>query len=148
MKRSAFDRILREAVLSRFEPEVYETRAEYNALVSEAKAANKLVRLQWDPDHSPSGAKHPLRRAIQLGWKGWKTRDHDIAAIVDMTPFVREQHKNVDPSNEHAELQVPVERYYPVEDETLRHRLYLSKPPVDGQEELLEVGEAGEEGES
>ena len=51
------------------------------------------VRLQWDPDHFPSGNKHPYRRAVQLGLKGVEgfASGEDIVWIEDVTDFVREQ---------------------------------------------------------
>ena len=64
LKRSAFDEILRLAIHSSFVPEVYE-----NEMAWKSALANSDVRLQWDPDHDPSGA--PVeRRAIQLGLRG------------------------------------------------------------------------------
>ena len=64
LKRSSFDEILRRAVHSTFVPEVYESESEWKAAVGRSD-----VRLQWDPDHNPSGA--PVERwAIQLGLRG------------------------------------------------------------------------------
>jgi hypothetical protein len=61
LRRTAFDAILAGAVHSTFVPEVYGSRSEW-----EQALARSAVRLQWDPDHSPTGAKLE-RRAIQLG---------------------------------------------------------------------------------
>ena len=36
---------------------------------SKVKTDQELIRLQWDPDHHPHGAKIDGRRAIQLGLK-------------------------------------------------------------------------------
>src|SRR5262245_8940786 len=59
LMRSAFDEILRRAVPSSFVPGVYENEAAWKTAL-----ARSDVRLQWDPDHNPSGA--PVeRRAIQ-----------------------------------------------------------------------------------
>src|SRR6516164_7944213 len=64
LRRTAFDEILRLAVHSTFLPEVYESEGLWKEAV-----ARSDVRLQFDPDHSPSGA--PIeRRAIQLGLRG------------------------------------------------------------------------------
>ena len=52
LRRSAFDAILKEAVHSTFVPEVYASQDEWKQAV-----ARSSVRLQWDPDHDPSGAK-------------------------------------------------------------------------------------------
>lgn len=55
------------------------------------------VRLQWDPDHDPHGAKQ-TRRAVQLGLKGdiLKSFNNDwIRDISDITDFVKEQRQFV-----------------------------------------------------
>jgi len=64
LKRPAFDEILRLSIHSSFVPEVDDSE-----LAWRSEVANSHVRLQWDPDHDPSGA--PVeRRAIQLGLRG------------------------------------------------------------------------------
>src|SRR4051794_22208495 len=60
LRRAAFDEVLRQAVHSSFVPEVYGGEQEWKQAV-----AGSCVRLQWDPDHDPSGQKAE-RRAIQL----------------------------------------------------------------------------------
>lgn len=49
-----------------------------------------IVRLQWDPDHDPSGTPLKNRRAIQLGLKKVQSfaNGDDILRIDDMTEFV------------------------------------------------------------
>jgi hypothetical protein len=64
IQRSAFDAILAQAVHSTYIPEIYENREAWNRAVKTSD-----VRLQWDPDHNPSGGKLE-RRAIQLGVQG------------------------------------------------------------------------------
>ncbi len=61
LRRSAFEAILAQAVWSTFRPERYASTQEWSADV-----ARSDVRLQWDPDHSPTGQSQ-VRRAIQLG---------------------------------------------------------------------------------
>lgn len=64
LRRDAFDEILGLAVHSSFVPEVYRTHEAWKAALDRSP-----VRLQWDPDHGPSGT--PVeRRAIQLGLRG------------------------------------------------------------------------------
>src|SRR5207249_1895804 len=64
LQRAAFDAILAQAVPSSFDALDYPTRDAWEAAV-----AASSVRLQWDPDHDPSG--RPLdRRAVQLGLRG------------------------------------------------------------------------------
>lgn len=72
---------------------------------------NIEVRLQWDPDHTPSYEKLE-RRAIQLGLKGNMLKKYGIEWIVeikDITPFVYTQRELL---NNVANLMSPVERIY------------------------------------
>jgi len=123
IKRSAFDLILAEAVHSSFEPEVYASYDDWKESVERSD-----VRLQWDPDHHPSGA--PLaRRAIQLGLRGSILARYArewIVGIEDISEFVRDQHKNV-AIRSYTDLIVPSEAVYPVEDHVTSQRLGLSK---------------------
>lgn len=67
LRRDAFDTILAEAIHSTHVPEVYGERAAWEQLGKRSD-----VRLQWDPDHGPSGDKQE-RRAI-LGRRSPATR--------------------------------------------------------------------------
>jgi hypothetical protein len=100
---------------------VYEHEAAWKSEV-----ARSDVRLQWDPDHLPSGA--PVeRRAIQLGLRGEvlaKYAKEKLLGIEDLSDFVREQ-------SEHARspfqrLITPTEENYPVADPEIAARLGLS----------------------
>jgi len=51
-------------VPSSFDPKLYDDRHAWEMAVAQSE-----VRLQWDPDHSPSGSKLQ-RRAIPLGLGG------------------------------------------------------------------------------
>jgi len=99
---------LREAVPSGFLAPRYATREDW-----QAAAAESHVRLQWDPDHHPSGA--PLeRRAIQLGLRGPALRRYgmeELLAIEDVTPFVAEQRAHVT-GGQLSQLLIPEERVY------------------------------------
>src|SRR5438045_2907354 len=64
VRREAFDEMLGRAVHSAYVHEVYETPEAWRAAV-----ARSHVRLQWDPDHTPTGEQVD-RRAIQLGLRG------------------------------------------------------------------------------
>ncbi len=64
LKRSAFDRMLSLAVHSSYIAEVYASEEAWKTALAQSS-----VRLQWDPDHHPSGPKLE-RRAIQLGLRG------------------------------------------------------------------------------
>lgn len=109
LKRDAFDEILTLAVHSHFVPELYASEAEWKEAVKRSK-----VRLQWDPDHHPSGAKLE-RRAIQLGLRGDVLKAYArewIIDIEDISQFVQQQRRNVQPDC--AQLVVPQEKVYPV----------------------------------
>jgi hypothetical protein len=106
--RHGFEQILKEAVHSSFDSQIYASNALWAA---ELKASP--VRLQWDPDHDPRGAKMS-RRAIQLGLSGAVLRSYAtewIVQIDDVTEFVTDQHQHAQ-SNHWDMLQVPIERPY------------------------------------
>jgi hypothetical protein len=118
LKRSAFDEILRRAVHSTFVPEVYESYSAWKAAVSKSD-----VRLQWDPDHLPSGA--PVeRRAIQLGLRGRILANYArewLLEIKDVSEFVRQQMQHARSSFD--KLITPKEEVYPVNDPEVAARL-------------------------
>lgn len=121
LRRRAFDEILGRAVHSSFVPEVYVTQEGWRRAV-----AGSGVRLQWDPDHGPSG--NPLeRRAIQLGLRGdvlaAYTRDW-LLGIEDISNFVAEQRANA--RAPHDRLATPREEVYPVADAEVAGRLGIS----------------------
>ena len=111
LKRTAFDEILRRAVYSTFVPEIYESETAWKTAV-----ARSDVRLQFDPDHDPSGA--PIqRRAIQLGLRGEvlaKYAKEWLLGIEDVSEFVREQ--NLHAKSPYSLLATPREEVYPVND--------------------------------
>jgi Domain of unknown function (DUF4291) len=118
LTRSAFDEILRLAVHSNFVPEVYE-----NELAWKSAVVGSQVRLQWDPDHDPSGA--PVeRRAIQLGLRGEalaKYAKEWLLGIEDVSEFVRQQSDYAEPPFDR--LITPREEAYPVNDPAVAARL-------------------------
>jgi hypothetical protein len=115
LRRSFFDDVLARAVASSWDRSV--SREEWQRTL---KASD--VRLQWDPDHDPSGAP-VARRAIQLGLRGSALagfRGEAIAGIDDITSFVIEQR---DAPRER--LMTPLERVYPITDARARRALGL-----------------------
>ena len=61
LRREFFESLLAQAVQSSYYEGHYPSREDWQQAL-----AQSAVRLQWDPDHHPSGAKVE-RRAIQLG---------------------------------------------------------------------------------
>ena len=110
IRRAAFDEILEQAVPSSFDSLDYPSREAWQDAV-----AGSNVRLQWDPDHDPSG--RPVeRRAVQLGLRGdvlQKYAREWIVAIENVTPFVREQHAAFQRGGASV-LVTPTEHVYPV----------------------------------
>ena len=91
LKRESFLRYLSLAVPSKY------TRCFGSEDVYKDASKNVSVRLQWDPDHTPSGGK-TRRRAIQLGLKGMASfvDGSDILYIRDITEFVRDQRETLE----------------------------------------------------
>jgi hypothetical protein len=109
VKRPAFEAILREAVPSSFVPALYASEAEWKLAVESSS-----TRLQWDPDHDPSGAPQE-RRAVQLGIRGDTLRrfaDEHTVAIEDVSELVTTQRGRA-----RSELMLPRERVYPLPED-------------------------------
>lgn len=111
LRRTFFDGLLRLVVPSGFDPRRFATREEWQAAV-----ASSAVRLQWDPDHDPSGS--PVeRRAVQLGMRGAALRQYgekELISVEDITLFVADQRRNL--TDGLAELHTPEEKTYHPED--------------------------------
>jgi hypothetical protein len=109
LRRTFFDELLRMVVPSGFDSLRFATREEWQAAVTSSE-----VRLQWDPDHDPSG-KPVERRAVQLGLRGAALRrfgQQELISVEDITPFVAEQRQRL--GDGFVELHTPEERvYYP-----------------------------------
>ncbi|AYV84482.1 MAG: DUF4291 domain-containing protein [Hyperionvirus sp.] len=95
IKKSTFDKIISLGVPSHFDDKRYETREIWAEQLKKSD-----VRIQWDPDHYPSGKKHPKRRVIQLGLRGDILKSFCkewIVRIEDMTDFVISQRGKENP---------------------------------------------------
>jgi hypothetical protein len=106
--REFFEHILRSAVISSYVPGATQSRADW-----QARLASSDVRIQWDPDHDPSGKKLE-RRAIQLGLRGDTLRAYgkaELRQVVDMTPFIVEQRQYIT-KDKWALLRTPREAVY------------------------------------
>lgn len=110
LRRAAFDAILEAAVPSTFWAHRYADHAAWQTAVAASD-----VRLQWDPDHGPSGA--PVeRRAVQLGLRGAVLRGYAqewITRIEDVSELCRAQHARWREGGD-AALVTPREDVYPV----------------------------------
>lgn len=121
LKRSAFDEILAAAVHSSYVPELYPDKSAWQNALKRSQ-----VRLQWDPDHHPTGIKLE-RRAIQLGLRGQVLAAYAkdwIVNIEDISDFVEKQRQNI--KSDCAELITPQERVYSVFDTETQAKLELS----------------------
>lgn len=108
LRRTFFDSLLKQAVFSSFGASGYSDEAEWKSAVSRSD-----VRLQWDPDHLPTGDKCE-RRAVQLGLRGGILEafgKREAIEIIDVSDFVAEQWKEI-ANWKSGTLVTPVERVY------------------------------------
>ncbi len=120
---SLFDEILTLAVPSSFSTDLYSSQEEWKRDVSQSD-----VRLQWDPDHDPSGQALE-RRAIQLGLRGGvlaRYAREEVVSIEDISEFVEEQ--KVALEKDEAELIIPSERIYIPNNPAAIKRVVLESP--------------------
>ena len=137
LTREGFDAMLSMAVGSQGGHENSET--------ARGPRRNDPVRLQWDPDHSPSGGKKE-RRAIQLGIRGeaiqmfhrdWIVLIEDITdelVIAQRDVALRTRDLEVESKSTEeaavregwANLEVPIEDVYVPRDTTLARRIGLT----------------------
>lgn len=109
IKREGFDELLKEAVHSTYREDVYGSQGRWKAAVEQSE-----VRVQWDPDHDPAGAKVE-RRALQLGLRGSVLTRYGrewLVEIEDITNFVHEQYEHVR-TRDYEQLVTPRETVYP-----------------------------------
>ena len=122
VRRQFFESILADAVQSTYFEGHYASREQWQEAL-----ATSAVRLQWDPDHDPSGAKQE-RRAIQLGLRGEALEafgKRELLEVIDLTEFVAEQRPKAAAAG-FADLRTPVERVYAPADPALGRRLGLA----------------------
>ncbi len=118
LKRTIFDKYLSIAVASSFAQSSIDSHQKWKASI-----ASSEVRLQWDPDHHPTGFKE-IRKAIQLGIRGSQLdafKGEGIIEIEDISEFVSEQRKNVN-TRQLDKLIIPEESIYvPEGSESIRN---------------------------
>jgi hypothetical protein len=115
LRRRFFDSLLVQAAPSSFDAEAFPSREDWTAAV-----ARSDVRLQWDPDHLPTGEKC-VRRAIQLGLRGAALEAYgkrEVVQIIDVSAFVAEQTVTVHEWKT-GKLMTPIERVYTPADPNL-----------------------------
>lgn len=119
IRKTHFAQILAQAVPSAYKAHLYSSQEDWKSALTQSE-----VRLQWDPDHDPYGAKLE-RRAIQLGLRGETLRQFAtdwIISISDMTSFVQEQEKKVR-NRDLNTLLVMKESIFEVKQEHIRRQL-------------------------
>jgi len=121
ISRAFFDEILEQAVVSTFHNTVFRSHDEWKHTLNTSE-----VRLQWDPDHLPTGDKVE-RRAIQLGLRGDILEQYgkNPLEIMDISEFVSEQREYAKP-NTYSELNTPCEKVYVPQSEQIRKHVLLS----------------------
>jgi hypothetical protein len=122
LRRAFFDSLLSQAVPSSWDRDRFATEEEWSRAVGWSS-----VRLQWDPDHHPSGAKLE-RRAIQLGLRGAVLEAfgrRELAEVLDVSEFVAEQQERLASGGVSA-LVTPRERVYHPADPGIAARLRLA----------------------
>lgn len=119
LMRSFFQSLLQQAVPSTFSPAEFSDEAAWKTAIEQSE-----VRLQWDPDHLPTGEASE-RRAIQLGLRGSVLAAYgkrEILEIIDLSRFVAEQRAHV-ANWKDGTLIMPVESEYPLTDRAVASRL-------------------------
>lgn len=125
LRLTFFESLLTEAVPSTWDRDLFATSEEWSRAVGRS-----AVRLQWDPDHHPSGAKLD-RRAIQLGLRGHVLEAFgttELLEVIDLSGFVAEQREVLAAQGTSA-LTTPRERVHAPTDPAIAARLRLAPRP-------------------
>lgn len=134
LRRAFFDSLLAAAVPSSWDRGLFASEDDWAQAV-----ARSSVRLQWDPDHHPSGAKLE-RRAIQLGLRGEALEAfgrRELVEVIDVSDYVAEQRARLLSGGASA-IETPRERVYRPADPAVARRLVLA--------EVADAGAKVEEG--
>lgn len=125
IRREFFDSLLLAAVPSTWDRALFATEKDWSSAVSRSS-----VRVQWDPDHAPSGAKLE-RRAIQLGLRGDVLQAFgrtELVEVIDLSGFVAEQRERMSSGGTSA-LTTPRERVYHPTRTAITAKLRLDVAP-------------------
>ena len=132
LHRRFFDELLRQVVPSTFDAIRFPSRELWQAAV-----ASSDVRLQWDPDHDPSGT--PIhRRAVQLGLRGDALRrygEQDLISVEDITAFVVEQRANL--GDCFRQLVIPEEKVYIPQDQAAIDSVGIDHNPITDEQDAV-----------
>ena len=121
LSRTFFDSLLQQTVPSSFTSALFRDRDEWKDAVDRSN-----VRLQWDPDHTPTGDKCE-RRAIQLGLRGEVLEAYgkrEPIEIIDVSKFVAQQRQNI-AGRKNGGLLTPVENAYMPENQAIAQHISL-----------------------
>jgi hypothetical protein len=122
LRRTFFDVLLAQAVPSSWDRDLFAAEEEWARAIRESS-----VRLQWDPDHDPSGTKTE-RRAIQLGLRGAVLETFgrlELVEVSNVSAFVTEQRERLAAEGQ-SDLVTPRERVYRPTDPAIAIRLGLA----------------------
>jgi hypothetical protein len=116
LRRPFFERLLHAAIPSTFSADAWPSEQAWQDAVRRSD-----VRLQWDPDHGPSGNPVP-RRAIQLGLRGPTLTEFAgpaLLQVLDVTDLVARERPHATPP--YDTLQTPSESvFYPTDPATAK----------------------------
>lgn len=111
MKRTGFDYIVKNAVLSSYSEEVYGAHTSWRDALKKSE-----IRCQWDPERDIYGAPQS-QRTIQLGIKGHILEKYVcdwVVQISDITSNVRKIHDAIHAGNFETRM-LPLEQEYRAE---------------------------------
>lgn len=110
--------ILGESVETTYNPRVYDSPDDWRLALKKSK-----VRHQWDPERDLKLVKHPTRRAIQIGIRGWVVQKYVNEWIIELAEVTDLAHAIKNAKDKKQPLPpVPEERVYEV-DKALVHQL-------------------------
>lgn len=118
MKREAFDHLVNNAVISKYDEKIHGSYEEWKM-----KIHNSDIRVQWDPERDIYG--NPLEyRSIQIGIRGHAVERYVnewIVSITDITAYVKELRKRIIEKQDIWEL-IPAEKEYQVKRKSSKER--------------------------
>lgn len=110
IKREAFDYIVKNAIMSTYQSEVYNSYEEWKKLICDSD-----IRCQWDPERDICGNALDYR-TIQLGLRGKVVKeyvDEWIVNITDITDFAKRLKTMIDTNQDIFSL-LPNEKVYKI----------------------------------